>query len=414
LLSFDDVDYKPTLIFQTGKYAIIIYSMNLSADKKQIIQQLLKWYQQHYKQLAFITIGGYAGTGKTTLIALLRKIIHVKNNKLKIAFVSFTGKAAHVLKQYLSSATAVYPKDFAGTIHSLIYSPIISKQGMIIGWQKKEKLEFDLIIIDEASMIDLNLWQDLQSFKIPIMAFGDHGQLPPINDSFSLMSKPDLKLETIHRQAQKNPIIKLSVMARETGHIPIKRYSSKVIKLDKTGWETQEAVDELIHSFNQETLLLCGYNWTRVELNKAVRQALGFEDSEPTAGDRVICLRNNHEKQIYNGMLGTIISLKHEGDDWYQAIINFDGIENNYSGLIATSQFNSKEPLNFTQKRLKTLKGDLFDFGYALTVHKAQGSQAKRVILFEQRFKQMSDDQWRRWLYTGVTRAEEELYIIGE
>jgi exodeoxyribonuclease-5 len=56
---------------------------------------------------------------------------------------------------------------------------------------------------------------------------------------------------------------------------------------------------------------------------------------------------------------------------------------------------------------------NLFDFGYALTVHKAQGSQAKRVILFEERFPQMTDDNWRRWLYTAVTRAEEELYIIG-
>ena len=59
------------------------------------------------------------------------------------------------------------------------------------------------------------------------------------------------------------------------------------------------------------------------------------------------------------------------------------------------------------------MRGDLFDFGYALTVHKAQGSQAKRVILFEERFSQMTDDEWRRWLYTAVTRAEEELFIFS-
>ena len=69
--------------------------------------------------------------------------------------------------------------------------------------------------------------------------------------------------------------------------------------------------------------------------------------------------------------------------------------------------------MNFTDKRAETMKGDLFDFGYALTVHKAQGSQAKRVILFEERFKQMNDEEWKRWLYTAVTRAEEELYIFG-
>jgi len=69
--------------------------------------------------------------------------------------------------------------------------------------------------------------------------------------------------------------------------------------------------------------------------------------------------------------------------------------------------------LNFTDKRSKVMAGDLFDFGYALTVHKAQGGQAKKVVLFEERFKKMSDQQWRRWLYTAVTRAEEELIIFG-
>jgi len=81
--------------------------------------------------------------------------------------------------------------------------------------------------------------------------------------------------------------------------------------------------------------------------------------------------------------------------------------------LILKSQFNSQEAMNFGKNRYLTIKGDLFDFGYALTVHKAQGSQAKRVVLFEERFSQMDENMWRRWLYTAVTRAEEELFIVG-
>jgi ATP-dependent exoDNAse (exonuclease V) alpha subunit len=84
-----------------------------------------------------------------------------------------------------------------------------------------------------------------------------------------------------------------------------------------------------------------------------------------------------------------------------------------YTGKIYAPQFGATTPVNFTQDRIKAKDGDLFDFGYALTVHKAQGSQAKRVVLFEERFAKMDDDQWKRWLYTGVTRAEEELYIFG-
>ncbi len=86
--------------------------------------------------------------------------------------------------------------------------------------------------------------------------------------------------------------------------------------------------------------------------------------------------------------------------------------DKNYHGLISVEQFNADSALNFTDKRSKIMKGDLFDFGYALTVHKAQGSQAKKVVLFEERFPKMTDDDWKRWLYTAVTRAEEELYIF--
>ena len=82
---------------------------------------------------------------------------------------------------------------------------------------------------------------------------------------------------------------------------------------------------------------------------------------------------------------------------------------------MVAKQFNSPQTISFNgQDRYLLKKADLFDFAYALTVHKAQGSQAKRVIVFEERFKQMSDEDWRRWLYTAVTRAEEELIIIGD
>ncbi len=99
-------------------------------------------------------------------------------------------------------------------------------------------------------------------------------------------------------------------------------------------------------------------------------------------------------------------------DRSYAADIEIDGESEMYSGLIAADQFDADTALNFTEDRARYHGIDLFDFGYALTVHKAQGSQARRVILFEERFSKMTDDQWRRWLYTAVTRAEEELYIF--
>lgn len=112
-------------------------------------------------------------------------------------------------------------------------------------------------------------------------------------------------------------------------------------------------------------------------------------------------------------MIGSILSIRKEDKYWYKAEIQMDDEVDTYNGYIAVSQFGAPSGLNFTQDRSLTMNGDLFDFGYALTVHKAQGSQAERVILFEERFRQMDDDMWRRWLYTGVTRAQRELWVVG-
>ena len=388
--------------------------MQLSADKKKVLKQLLQWYRDNYRQSSYITVGGYAGTGKTTLIALLRRIIYTKNQKLKIAFASYTGKATQVLKSYLQSSKTLYDQDFIGTIHSLIYSPKIGQGGQIIGWDKKDELDFDLIIIDEASMVSGDIWRDLNFFGIPIIAVGDHGQLPPIDDRFNLMDNPQLKLTTIHRQARKNPIIKLSIMARKKGVILPGEYSKKVIKVNQSNFDAQELAESLLSAYDNSMLVLTGYNFSRKQLNRSIRESLGFFEYEPQPKDRVICLRNNHAKGIYNGMIGTIINLNQEDKDWYYAEIKMDDSEEPYKGLISIKQFMADKTLSYTEQRKQTLRGDLFDFGYALTVHKAQGSQAKKVVLFEQRFKQMDDDMWRRWLYTAVTRAEEELYIFGE
>jgi len=256
----------------------------------------------------FITLGGYAGTGKTTLIAILRKLLFKQDPKLKVAFAAFTGKAARVLKNYLKENDVLYKGDSIGTIHSLIYSVIENEQHEIIGWKNKEELKVDLIIIDEASMVDQKIWLDLLSYNIPILAVGDHGQLPPVNGQFNLMENPEIKLEEIHRQVADNPIIKLSIEARKYGRIKVGNYGKGVRKLSKNDPESQEIIENYLQQYNQDTLILCGYNNTRIKLNNYLRTLLGFESALPQAGDRVICLRNKQQKAIFNGMLGTLQS----------------------------------------------------------------------------------------------------------
>lgn len=389
--------------------------MNISTDKKLAIKQILEWYTKASKNKQFLTLGGYAGTGKTTLIAILRKILFQQNPKLKVAFAAFTGKAARVLNTYLKENQVLFKGDSIGTIHSLIYSVIENERHEIIGWQNKDKITADLIIIDEASMLDQKIWSDLLDYQIPILAVGDHGQLPPVNGQFNLMAKPHIRLEEIHRQAASHPIIKLSMAARTTGHIAIGKYGPGVYKLAKSDPESQEAIESLLQNYRQDTLILCAYNNTRIKLNNYLRGLLGFESALPQSGDRVICLRNNHQKALFNGMLGTLQRITSKDQHFYEVQILFDDEEQSFEGLAVKEQFGAASTLSFGRDfRSLTLQAELFDFAYALTVHKAQGSQARRVILFEERFKQMSDEDWRRWLYTAVTRAEEELIILGD
>lgn len=386
--------------------------IDLSRDQKTALDGLKMWLNSPDKD--FITLGGYAGTGKTSLVSILRHQLYKENPNFKVAFCSYTGKAARILKSKLIESEAVFRGDYVGTIHSLLYEPITNSREEIVGWNLKlDEIYHNLIIIDEASMLDEQIWRDLLSYHVPIIAVGDHGQLPPIKGSFNLMQNPQIKLEEIHRQAKDNPIIRLSVLARTEGEVPYGSFSKKVRKVSGQDSDARESLEEDLRGYGSDTLILCGYNSTRMKINQFIRNAKDFDTPEPQINDRVICLRNNTKKKIYNGMTGTIKFLEKADHDWYESEIKMDNDELLFKGLISSKQFNSPEPLNFTNKRSESMKGDLFDFGYTLTVHKAQGSEAPKVILFEERFKQMADEMWRRWLYTGITRAQKELIIVG-
>lgn len=385
---------------------------NPTSDQLRAMDQVMDWWK--LKNGGYLTLGGFAGTGKTTLMAELKNKIKNDNDKTRVAFCAFTGKASQVLKNTLNTRVNKKEMDNVSTIHSLIYCPIINEHKKVVGWTKKDEIEADLIVVDEASMINRKVWEDLKSFGVPILAVGDHGQLPPVGESFNLMETPMIKLEKIHRQAEDNPIIKLSMMARNEGKVPIGRYGDNIRKLNRYESETGYEIEEVLQSNGDDLLILAGYNKTRINLNKAIRNYKGYESDNPEVGDKVICLKNNWQKNVFNGMSGKIASIfpltdKLWGAEYYEVEIE---MENGliYDGKIKANQFGNMTNDN---KDASVKECDFFDFGYALTVHKAQGSQAKRVLLFEERFPKMSDDEWKRWLYTGITRAEKELIIIG-
>jgi len=258
-------------------------------------------------------------------------------------------------------------------------------------------LEAGLLVVDEYSMIDQQMGEDLLTFGCPILALGDPGQLPPVKGTPFFNGEADITLTEIHRQAQDNPIIWMSKQIREGEPLKPGNYGeSRVIE---EGSYTREDLGLMVLSTDQ---LLVGRNATRIASYKRIRELMGHSGTLPVAGDRLVCLRNNHETGILNGQIWTVESL----DNNHGSVVDLTltGEEGERVDVTAHHHyFEGRQPDYWELK-----DAEAFDYGYALTVHKAQGSQWNHVVLF---------DEWhmkdrRKWLYTAVTRAAERIDIV--
>ena len=411
--------------------------MELTAEQKYVIDGIMQNFHQggyyrpvNHRDLFVTTVGGYAGTGKTTLITELRDQIRVSFPKLNVAFLTFTGKASSVLRSKLDIINTT--NDYIGTIHGLIYAPKVRwdkklKTFVIIGWKLKDidEIYYDVFIIDEASMISQKIWNDLKQFGRPIIAVGDHGQLPPIGDNFSLVRDTDFKLNEIHRQALNSPIIALSKWVRDEGYIPFNRVFSKdVFKISWNHPKCQEFWNEKV-VFDENLIVLTAFNTTRANMNDIIRKKLEYKHKIPYPGERIVCLQNDHNRGVMNGQIGTVLWVMGEDHNLYRMTLDvdlvYDPIECTVSekcfGQVSYTMYDRSKK-STQQREYATDKGigpiNYFDYGYSISVHKSQGSEWQKVILFEQRTKRWSDEYYARWLYTAITRAKEKLFVISD
>lgn len=365
--------------------------IELSPDQKAVMQGLLAFAESKSKK--YITLGGYAGSGKSTILGILGKAL----SEMRIAYCCYTGKAASVLASKLGGFK------YCGTIHSLIYRPYTDELGRILGFAQREDVDlaedYDLIVIDEASMVSEEIFEHLLEYGVPIIAVGDHGQLPPVKSRFNLMQNPMLRLEKIHRQAENSPIIKLSMMARTQGAVPFGEFGDGVRKV-----QGMKHLDEIELD---DVLLLCGTNRLRQQIN---RQAVEGR-TKPEIGDKVICLKNNAKKGIYNGMGGFVQDVS-ESSKWHWKMEVLLDSGDTFTGNVLKKQFGEPKTLHDWRGPKSEKPEDLFDWAYAITVHKSQGSQAQKVVLLEETLGFLTPEDWKRWLYTGITRSQKELLII--
>lgn len=416
----------------------IIESMPSAADslsdgQRRVLAAITAWYRAGgYPPL---TLGGLAGTGKTTLAALLPDVLP----DACIAFTAFTGKAVSVLRRRLPASVAA---DQVSTLHRLLYrahevtsctesgdlvkgnvTQCRSHIGRPFQCALRSQVSFTpapdplngfhLVVADEASMIPEQLWRDLTCYGVPVLAIGDHGQLPPVRSSFNLMANPALRLEVIHRQAAADPsgaaILNVARWAREHGHVPHGWYGPDVMKLPAADHQAGRGG---LHPAAAD-LVICATNRERARHNQLTRAWHGRHGA-PQPGDAVICLRNNYAEGLYNGQRGTILDAHPSPDvgdeEAFSAVIQLEDLEAPWAGAVALRPFGNPA---FQPPSVRERSIALFDFGYAVTCHKAQGSQAASVLVIEEGWPAPGTQERSRWLYTAVTRAEKALTIAG-
>ena len=349
--------------------------MQLSNQQKQALHQIYSGLNDEH--LTEQTLGGYAGTGKTTLISYLTKFFP------DYGVCAYTGKAANVLRtKGMHGAT---------TIHSRIYEPKFNKG--IVYFDLKANPNCDGFIVDEASMVSKEIYQDLKIFGLPLIFVGDHGQLEPVDSDFNLMASPMYRLEEIHRNA--------GTIARYAEHLRF-GYAARGYRDPQSNkvefLSNKQVTDDLLTSVDQ---VICAYNATRVAYNDRIRSALGFSGGVKV-GERVMCLRNNMELNLFNGMQGTIVSM-YKGKRGRQ-FMDFDFDGNVLAGIpLCMKQF-GQEKYN-----IKHGKGtnNPFDFAYCITCHKAQGDEWGDILVIEQKCRKWDH---RRWAYTAASRARNKLW----
>lgn len=423
-----------------ARFLGVIMEIQLTADQECAKNLIAEWFFNTDDKV--FVLSGYAGTGKTFLIDyLVRDVLRLKVGT-EAVFVSPTGKAA---------ANLVKNGTVAGTVHSLIYFRDeedfdVDANGEIVesdtpSFLRREKIDekIRLIVVDEASMINETVLVDLLSFGKKCLFAGDGAQLPPVNGTCPLMENPHYTLTEIVRQAADNPIIQIACMAREGKDIPYGNYGDSVCVLPKNALSLRERK----RLFLKADQIICGRNSTRAAINAEVRRYKGIAETAflPTEGEKVICTLNDWEKpldegkrfHLVNGVIGTARDVRESVDALatmeFQADFMQSGVKVPFdTGIFTTGKYRHHygnraitlsdgtvvHEYDFAMlRRFRAVSDEpicRFEFAYAVTCHKAQGSEFDFVVVFDE--SRVFGEERARWLYTAVTRAKEKLLIL--
>lgn len=444
---------------------------DLTAQQALGMQKIKDWYDGMdgaYYGDAFRWFG-YAGTGKTYSAARVPEALGIE----RVAFGTYTGKAASVLRRSLAKYGVSYP---VTTIHSAVYFPTTSAEARKeladardeLGFAKERRddiedyvasgkleakdgvkdeltdlhrtiaelearipeleanarrLQFefnpegpwrdlDLIILDEVSMVNAKLASDIESYGVPILVLGDPAQLPPVEGGgYYTNAEPDHLLTDVQRQALESPVLELATRIR----------TSTTGRLGITEDDTTPAS---VRAAMEADQVLCWTNKRRWALLDAIRRQLGRPQGQPVAGDRIMCLTNNKDLAIFNGEQFTVLDSTPGTMGPTLTVQTETGLHRDIPTFIDGFLGRDMQDQAKQSGAGRTGNRMLATFAQAITVHKAQGSEWGHVYIANETPAMISMtakrqgsraavEQARQWLYTGVTRARDKATITA-
>ncbi len=440
-----------------------------TADQELAIRALSEFLFVE-NQLNIFLLGGYAGTGKTSLIGALVRTL--AKTGMKSVLMAPTGRAAKVMSSFSGKS--------ASTVHRKIYSFGEDTGGGYQFMPKENKLKNGVFIVDEASMITASENPEKPSLLYDLIEYvysapgcklifvGDIGQLPPIGLDFSpALNKKYLLdelgfqtitslLSEILRQESDSGILHLSAQLRKFAPEIPALFSNQldVVRIDSM--DLQDEIESSFSAFGRENVMIvCRSNKQANLYNRQIRNRIFWYEEELNAGDTAMALSNNYfwldEKSeagfIANGQMMEIQKIAREeekyGCRFADAVVRFPDypempaveIKILLDSLYVDSPSLSQEKLrdlynaitaaeyagiaNKRERRAKMRLDPYFQavqvkFGYAVTCNKAQGGQWDAVFVDPGYFTtEMWDRNYMRWLYTAITRAKKKLYLVN-
>jgi ATP-dependent exoDNAse (exonuclease V) alpha subunit len=418
---------------------------------------------------------GYAGTGKTTSVSLLVKVLPMYG--YKVVLLAPTGRAAKVIGSYTNRQ--------ANTIHRIIYKTAEAENGKFVFEPTTNYYKNTVFIVDEASMIGderdamtNGLLSDLVAYIFEneelnnkLLLIGDTAQLPPVGQllspalevaylyrNFRLQVTEHLLTEVM-RQEQLSGILENATALRNN----IAQEQMKVEFITKSYKDiyrmtSEKLEDGLRYAYRkfgiENTLIVCRSNKAAVQFNQYIRRQILYKDSEIESGDYLLIVRNNYTWLpedspavfLANGEFVQVVRvMRHEEKHGFrfvrlllrlvdndqhppfEAVAHLGTLTSHEPNLsqednkkIYQAVMTDYEALTKPREKIQAIKKDEYlnalqiKFAYAMTCHKAQGGQWD-VVFVEQGFlkEDMLNMDFLRWLYTALTRAVKELYLVN-